>query len=569
MPSPTFGIADASTAFESYYASSAFTTLKRGMDANGRPLDYVRFAVSYDTLGSYDTAGSCTWSYDFLHHGGGGAGSAWAALVTELQDATSAGLTPEIVIVGPTVDGQGGGSIDGVTFDPLPITPEPAYGSTGSLFAGWTSAGYEYSCGLEYLVYYLSEDASADHYNAVSGLEAWNEPNGSTQSNSNGGGYNEALPNACETNPNTSTDPTSPAMWNECSGTTNSSTGASYNAGGGLCGSTSVTWCGALEAAYLWALTTNWEQYWKGHVSGFVGQEQAALTLSKAENTGWFNSYWTAINGMGGCLSGYYCFGWYPGIWAVHDYNDPTSAVSNAGNDINAFTSALYGKMPGREQVWITESALDLTSTTGSDDNRSAGCSSLESDDNDTFAGCVDGQPYNQLVGADSFLNLAAHSADGIPVTQILWYEFQPPNADTGWDSGLLAPPQPASGTWSQVAPDGVYGSSSSSTGLRESYCVLAGLPAVDCSATDGYHWSIQPRSVTGNLTKGSETVTGVTGPQRGLPTYAWVTCSPNGVTTCSGIPASTRVTSAIGTSTWTLSAPATVTGNEDLTASG
>jgi hypothetical protein len=112
VPSPTFGIADASTAFESYYASSAFTTLKRGMDANGRPLDYVRFAVSYDTLGSYDTAGSCTWSYDFLHHGGGGAGSAWAALVTELQDATSAGLTPEIVIVGPTVDGQGGGSID-------------------------------------------------------------------------------------------------------------------------------------------------------------------------------------------------------------------------------------------------------------------------------------------------------------------------------------------------------------------------------------------------------------------------------------------------------------------------
>jgi hypothetical protein len=108
-----------------------------------------------------------------------------------------------------------------------------------------------------------------------------------------------------------------------------------------------------------------------------------------------------------------------------------------------------------------------------------------------------------------------------------------------------------------------VYGVNGAATGLRPSFCVLARISASYCSASavEASDWSIQPRTVTASLVVGQSSVSVLSGDQSWLADGDFVT-GP-------GIPADTVITSGAGSSTWSLSAPATLPGNENLTASG
>jgi hypothetical protein len=535
----SYGIADASSSCSSWGASScntwgygfasyssatglpagkqsAFTRLRTNL-----PLQYVRLSVPYDSVYEVDpSTGGCRWAYDYTSHtssqypNGGGPGSAWYRLVEEVKDAHTIGLTPLVVLTQATSAGQ--------LHNGDPATPDLTAAAASGPNATTTVAGEAYDCGVSGLTYLSHVDGLA-----VGEWEAWNEPDASPA-------YNGALNNACGSLPN------------NCGGI--------YDQGTGLCGSSTYTQCGPLEAADMYAA-----------LSSALGQLQtkygwpvppiAAGTFAWP-SVGYFNAYIKQLTSV---------IGQWPAYWSYHDYADVTSGSYTQSY---GFTKDLHNTYAnaGKAQAsaWISEAGIVLTDGDRSYNGQSITCANTEADDAGTLGACVDASPSAQQSGANAFLNLAS-SGSYAPgqVTQVYWFQFQPANASTGWDSGLLAPPRASAGTWAQVSPDGVYGSNAAATGQRSSYCVLARLSGPSCSAAavEGSDWSIQPRTVTGGLVKGQTAVGRISGDQSGLANGSFVTGS--------GVPPDTVMTSGAGSSSWVLSKPAATTGTMSLTASG
>lgn len=485
---------------------------------NNLPLHYARVLVPYDA--AYDarpTDGVCRYSYNYTRHtshqypSGGGPGSAWFVFVQELKDARAAGLQTLVAITQATGDDQ--------QHDGDPATPDvSAADATGP--AGLTTvAGEDYSCGALGLIYLVHKAGLP-----VAEWEAWNEPDGSPA-------YNGALVDACGSLPN------------NCAGV--------YDAGSGLCGATTYTQCGPLEAAGLYsrleaALARSQSQY------GWPIPPVAAGTTSWP-SIGYFSAYLHQVTTV---------VGTWPAIVSFHAYADTT--IGQAAQS-NAFTKAIYNSYAtaGQAQptVWITESGVVLTDGDRSYNGHSITCDNGEPDDQYALGACVDMNATAQQAGANEFLSLAGNGAYAAgQISQVYWYQFQPANASTGWDSGLLAPPRAPAGTWYQLSPDGIYGSDSPATGERTSFCVLARLSSCSAGPVEDGDWSIQPRTASASLSAGQTAVSTVSGDQSGIDDGDFVT-GP-------GIPAGTRLLSGAGTSSWTLSNPVTVTGAASLTTS-
>lgn len=535
----SYGIADASSScsawgasscntwgygFASYFSASglppgkqsAFTRLRTNL-----PLQYVRLSVPYDAVYEVDPGtGGCRWSYDYTSHAssqyptGGGPGSAWYRLAQELNDARAVGLTTLVVLTQATSAGQ--------QHNGDPATPDLTAAGASGPNATTTLAGKGYDCGAGGLTYLTHADGLA-----VGEWEAWNEPDASSA-------YNGALNNACGSLPN------------NCRGI--------YDQGTGLCGSTTYTQCGPLEAAGMYAALLSalgqlQTQY------GWPVPPVAAGTLAWP-SIGYFNAYIKQLTSV---------VGQWPAYWSYHDYADVTSGQYAQSYSLTKDLHNTYANA-GRAQpsAWISEAGIVLTDGDRSYNGQAITCANGEADDAGTLGGCVDGSPSAQRSGANAFLNLAS-SGSYAPgqVTQLYWFQLQAANASTGWDSGLLAPPRAAAGTWAQASPDGVYGSNAAATGLRASYCVLARVSAASCndSSVEGSDWSIQPRTVRGALVNGQTAVTGISGDQSALANGSFVTGS--------GLPPDTVIVSGAGTSSWQLSKPAATTGTASLTASG
>jgi hypothetical protein len=530
----SFGIADAPSSctswasnscntwgygFASYYngpATAAFTMLRQNL-----PLHYVRLFAPYDAVEDSNPATqSCRYSYDYTSHTssqyphGGGPGSAWFRLAQEIKDARSVGLTPLVALTTATSDGQ--------QQDGDPATPDPTAASSAGPAAVTTAAGQDYMCGAEGLTYLVHSQGLP-----VGQWEAWNEPDGSSA-------YNGALTGACA------------AVPNNCGGV--------YEPSTGLCGSTTYTQCGPLEAAGLYSDLQAAQQLWNSRY-GWAISPAAAATLAWP-STGYFNAY---INQLTTVL------GQWPQYISFHAYADVTSGGHAQSL---AFTKDIYNRYnsAGKPQpaLWISETGVVPTDGDTSYSGAAVTCSNGEADDASTLGACVDGNPTAQQTDANDFLNLATTgSYSPGQITELFWFQLQPANASTGWDSGLLAPPRAPAGNWAQASPDGIYGSNLGATGMRQSFCVLARLPSSSCSSApvEASDWSIQPRTVTGLLTQGQVNVSGLIGSQSGLANGAFVT-GP-------GIPPDTVISTGAGTSAWALSKAATASGSVSLTASG
>jgi hypothetical protein len=481
------------------YGFNAFTELRQGA-----PLGYARFFVDYDALLSWNGS-ACGYSPAATLGAQPGL-AAFDQLLYDVQAAQADGLTPVVVFT----NGIGNFTVNGQWYtNPVPQIPEPGYGSSShNAFTNWTTAGYDYLCGVDGMMDGIAANLGGD---PVTHWEAWNEPNGLIQPNSDGGGYNGAL-GPCTTggcigaasspgNP-TGGYPNGPCgsqtyalydgqtVTNDCGGQVNPS-GTSYP-----CYASSYTNCGPVEASILW----EGAQYIYETDYPTMGFKVAALTLSNAENSVYLLAYLNAISSV--TLSG---LPYDPTVWAVHDYNDPSSIISGAHGDISSFTSNLDTHWGGGQEVWITEAAIDLNDSAESDANRAAtktlskwaGCTNTESDHKDTvtgdymFGACSDANAYGQAVGANAFMNIGSYG-NGETITQVDWYEYLPENRSPAWDSGLFAPPSEVGGYTPPAG--GVYGSNTAATGERESFCVLAhassGCSNVSADASD---WSTNP----------------------------------------------------------------------------
>ena len=464
----SFGIADApstcgqwhanscarwSYGFASYYddgAAGAFTRLREAL-----PLGYVRLSAPYDAVYDFNpVANDCRWSADYTSHasapypGGGGPGSAWFRLAQELRDARAVGLKPLVVLTSATRVGQ--------QQDGDPATPDPTAAGWGGVRAITTIAGSDYRCGVQGLAYLTHAQGLR-----VAEWEAWNEPDGSSS-------YNGALVGACG------------AVPNGCGGI--------YDAGGPLCGDSTYAQCGPLEAAGLYALLSSTLAQLQGRY-GWQVPPIGAGTPSWP-STAYFDAYLRQLTSV---------IGRWPEYLAYHDYADVTSRGFANSLAFSKHVHDVYAAA-GRRQpsLWITEAGVVLTDTDGSYDGKPVTCANGEPDDDATLGACVDGNPSAQQEGASDFLKLAsAGSFSPGQITQLFWYQLQPANESTGWDSGLLAPPRPVPHAWAQRSPDGVYGSGSGFSGLRPSYCVLARVDGSSCSASpvEASAWSVQPRS--------------------------------------------------------------------------
>lgn len=470
-PSGPAGVGDCLVGFYET-GINLFTELR-----NTLPLSYARFNVHYDDLDQWNGS-ECAPSY--ADTSGTGAPD-FDQLVYDVQAAQADELTPVVVFT------QGGGTSSYPT-NKVPEYPDPGYGtSSSSPYSALTNAGYDYYCGVLGIMSAIGESQIGS--DPVTDWEAFNEPNGSTQSNSNGGGYNGALGatttyayGACGTAEYN-------GLPNDCGGTTSPSTNLCYTANND---------CGPTEAAELWELAQSVATGWFSSDNFTV----AALTMSDAQNTTWLNGYAGPIVDFYIGASGYDFAGLtqWPGTWAVHDYDDPSSATGLTG-DISAFTNALDNDFGTANDIWITETGVNLSDSTEDDQDRYysgasspwAGCTNYEGDHWDPstgdqeFGGCTDAQPANQTTGADTFLNLASHG-NGNTITQVDWYMFQTPNYQAGyngtWDSGLVSAAQ-----GNYVSPDGAYSEP------RESYCVLTHYEFSACSSStiDGEDWSTYP----------------------------------------------------------------------------
>jgi hypothetical protein len=419
---------------------AAFTQLRSSL-----PLQYARFFVPYDAL-MYWNGSTCA---DSPAETSGVGSQDFQQLVWQVQAAQADHLTPVVAFSNGT--GVGG----------VPTIPDPGYGTAASApYSAWTVAAQDYACGVDGVMTAIGSAGLGS--NPVVDWEAWNEPNGAAEFNG--------------------------ALLGECS-SSSSPCGGAYDSGGYLCYSNDTA-CGPLEAAELWEIA---ESLAKG---AFVGKafSIAAMTVSDAQNTPYETSYIAAMQSMTGCASGFYCGSVGPSVWSIHDYDDPSSGVPGATADIKRFATTLTSHWAANQTVWITESGVALEDGTTGDNNckvSSANCGPLKSSNcatglyphlDNTFGACVDGSPSAQAAGAGSMLALAAAAAsDTQKVTQVDWYEFQAPNASTGWDSGLVSP-----ATGGYASPDGTY------TASRSSLCVLDHTSTSHCSgaALDASDWS-------------------------------------------------------------------------------
>jgi hypothetical protein len=153
-------------------------------------------------------------------------------------------------------------------------------------------------------------------------------------------------------------------------------------------------------------------------------------------------------------LLGYYCSPFAPTMWAVHDYDDPSSAVPGAVGDITVFQQELNSFWGSGQTIWITEAAVDITSGTRADSNCStsrsncgpaisSSCPSAVNVNgglNNRFGSCTDGIPSAQSTGGFSFVGLATASDCGETITQVDWYEVQPAHLTGGGTRGSSPP---------------------------------------------------------------------------------------------------------------------------------
>jgi hypothetical protein len=380
-----------------------------------------------------------------------------------------------------------------------------------------TTAALDYSCGV-YGVMSVLQLALGEHDfpTRVTDFEAFNEPNGATQGNSLGGGFNGILGTCqttqCEYDPSTGMYTGNPTMGyphgpcgseyftvqlgggsqateiNDCGGETNSQLGNTNS----LCGSSAPgTPCGETEATMLWIIA----QFDSQAYFGGDGFKIAAMTLSDAQNSSWEDGYLSAMYASMLCLPGEYCNPGltYPTVWGVHDYDDVTAPTSGpVHGDISSFLENLASNWGSGQQVWITEAATDLNSRTNSDDNPRDFCNV------GTYGECIDGNPFGQMVGGESFVNLPSASGRNT-ITQTDWYELEAPNPSSGFDSGLLAPgaPEPtqpaceATGNPYQPGVPYCVPSGGSYSGARQSLCQLDQIASTYCSSStiDASDW--------------------------------------------------------------------------------
>jgi hypothetical protein len=505
---------------------------------------YARFFIPYDAVETWDAQYSkCVPSSAYLS----GIGQQdFAELVAEVKAAQADGLKSVVAFK----KGTGAAPVDGLAADP--IIPDPTYGTSGSNpYAGFTLAGMDYECGVYGIMANIAQAGLGSA--PVSDWEAWNEPNGASQDNSLGGGYNGSL-GICDTggcvgspsNPGNPSGgyPSGPCgsmsyaaiqkngppitEVNDCGGQTNSQLGNSVN----LCYSSSYKDCGPIEATGLWVLAQFVSQAYFG--GSF---KVAALTMSDAENLTYGSAYEGDMVQIALCSPGYYCNGGLnlATVWSVHDYDDPGSIVPSAHGAISSFTSNLVVTYSTANEVWITEAANDLNSPTQSDPDRAhttgcpstyaadctgylwqavgnmPACTSSEPDHYSStpgnpstapgfweFGACLDQQPLNQYTGGETFLGLYQYG-NGLSITQTDWYELEAPNPSSGYDSGLLSPGvgtgqcQPVGSTYNGVTPYCVPAGGSYSA-PRYSLCALDNVSTNNCSASgvDASDWSTQ-----------------------------------------------------------------------------
>lgn len=144
--------------------------------------------------------------------------------------------------------------------------------------------------------------------------------------------------------------------------------------------------------------------------------------------------------------------GLYPTVWSLHPYEDLSAAAylddgTPAAGDtslVSAYIASLYPSSRRQPQIWLTETAAQITDPVSSYLGATEGCGDGEADDPPPYGlgGCLDGKPKAQAYAAADFLDLArAGSAFPGQITRMYWHEFDSPAAHpTGWDSGLISP---------------------------------------------------------------------------------------------------------------------------------
>jgi hypothetical protein len=371
----------------------------------------MRLWVPYDTVSSWDRsaahdAGACGSSVYYngppARFNGVNGAILFRQLVWNIQGVEALGLTPEVVFSA----GSGEGA---------PSFPDPGYGDARSLFAGLTTAGLDYSCGV---VGVIAELRQALGSSAPIHWEAFNEPDAR-------GAYLGALQNGCK-------------VHSSCGA---AARGVDYNHRGYLCGR-KYAYCGPLEAAELWQLAQAAvsSQHWSD-------EQVAALSMIDPESA-FGIAYIQSLGSLYACAAGVTApgagrcatAGRFPRYWAVHDYDDPTAGgtadlrtFENRLSELTRQTRQTRAAV-GPLQVWVTESGVELSSLTRADLNR-AGCSAPHAPDNGTIGACVNNDPANQARGARAWRALLGVRAPGVQTTQVYWFEFE---LIPGWDSALV-----------------------------------------------------------------------------------------------------------------------------------
>lgn len=373
---------------------------------------YLRLWIPYDTLSSWNPSinggrGGCDWSaYAFgppAHFNAVNGETLFDQLVWNIQGAIALKLTPEIVI--------SAGSGEGV-----PSYPDPGYGDGRNLFAGTTTAGDDYLCGVLGVMGWLRAELGA---RAPTHWEVFNEPNAY-------GPYQGYLHNGCAAHDSCGTPPK----------------GADYNHAGYLCGSRYAA-CGPLEAAELWELAQSVvsDQGWRD-------ERVAALSMTNPESS-FGMQYIEQLRALSSCAAGFTALrggqpkscstaSRFPRYWAVHDYDDPTSGGTADLQSLENTLSNLAGKPhlagPGALSVWVTEAGIELASPTPADLNR-RGCSVAGAAQRASLGACVNDNPANQQRGALAWRSLLNVKAHDVQTTQVYWFEFQ---LIDSWDSALV-----------------------------------------------------------------------------------------------------------------------------------
>jgi hypothetical protein len=409
---------------------------------NELPLTYVRFFVPYDAVEYWDTqTQSCTFSAALTTATTNRiAGQEWWTLYNEIQDAEAIGLTPVVSLTAATGVQPPAGTQTGSSTGGLPQYP---------LVNTYNTDAYDYQCGVEGIV-----QATQSNSVPVSNWEPWNEPDAACQ-------YNNGH--------------------------------QSCNQTGGSCSGTS----GADQAAGLYYNFYSSDYFYEGRHN-----DNILAGVFTHPSVGYFNDYACYLNTKL----------YVPPIWSYHDYTDVGSyqAVGSAplaySFDSNLWTfchkSTACSAQPN---VWITEAAADTTSssTTFSNGASTSGCNNGDNDNGGQLGACIDGNTTYQNAAGNGFLNLASQGSYFTgQIAQVYWYQFQPANASSGFDSGLLSAPAPYSGqlpcpqggynsTCYYASPDGNYSEP------RKSYCILTRGYLSTCgsssTALDAEDWSTQP----------------------------------------------------------------------------